>query len=312
MSQLTASTIAAGSGSSGTTALTNHEANEILLQKNFIDTADPGSPPNGQEWVRSDDVKKYCQIAGAKVEVLWKYVLNQTLAAQGNEITTLHLEQLATGSLPTPAAGTKAQITFDSTVSIPVYTTATANFYTGGLNVDASEYLPIRCDLNADVVTGGQTAATADVTTRGKGWLFDATTDELNWNAMDPIPSGWTGANSPLLEVLWSFVATETAGDDNDLDCSWLSLTPGSGDGWDKTKTAATTSTYDAGAAVTAQDVHKQRITLVYNDATNPVAVGDYMNGYIKKNTLGGAGKVGSIVVHSITLLVPCFRVAWA
>src|SRR3990167_7751163 len=161
MSQLTASTIAAGSGSSGTTALTNHEANEILLQKNFIDTADPGSPPNGQEWIRSDDVKKYCQIAGAKTEVLWKYVLNQPLAAQGNEITTLHLEQLATGSLPTPAAGTKAQVTFDSTKSLPVYTTATANYYNGGVNVDASEDVAIPCSLNPlATVARAATAAT--------------------------------------------------------------------------------------------------------------------------------------------------------
>lgn len=312
MSQLAVSTIAAGSGDSGTTVVTNHNANEILLQKNFIDTADPSSPPNGQEWVRSDDVKKYCQIAGAKVEVLWRYRLNATLAALGNEITTLHLEQLATGSLPTPAAGTKAQVCFDSTVSLPVYTSATANYYNGGFNVNASEYVAIPCSLNVAVITGGQTAATADVTTRGAGWLFDATTDELNFVALAPVPSGWTAANSVLAEVEFSLVAAETAGDDNDLDCSWLSLTPGSGDGWDKTKTAAAISAYDCGANVSAQDVHTQRITLVYTDATNPIAAGDRISGYIKKNTVGGAGKVGSVVVHSITILVPCFRGVWA
>lgn len=310
MSQLTASTISVGAGDSGTTVLTNHEANGILLQKNFIDTADPGSPPNGQEWIRSDDVKKYCQISGAKTEVLWKYVLNQTLNAQSNQITNLVSESLATGSLPTPGAGTKGRHWFDSTLSISGYTTATANYYHGGFNVDASEYVAIPCSLNTALTVAG--AATAATDTRAGGWLMDATTDELNFLASLPVPSGWTAANNLILEVEFHLAAAETANDDVDMDCSWLSLTPGSGDGTDKTVTAATTVNYDIGAAASQYDVHRLRVTIVYNDATNPVAAGDYISGYIVRNTVGGAGKVANIVVHRVTLLVPCFRGVWA
>lgn len=311
MSQLTASTISAGAGDSGTTVLTNHEANGILLQKNFIDTADPGSPPNGQEWIRSDETKKYAQIGGSKTEVLWKYVLNQDLDCQSNNLTNYVIESLATGSLPTPAAGTKGRWTFDTTLSYPVYTTATANYYVAGFNVDASEYVAIPCSLNTALTVAG--AATAATDTRLGGWLMDATTDELNFLASLPVPTGWTTANDLLLEVEFHLVAAETASDDVDMDCSWLSLTPGSGDGTDKTVTAATTVNYDIGAAASALDVHKLRVTIDYNDATNPVAVGDYISGYIVRNTVGGAGKVANIAVHRVTLLVPCFRAGvWA
>lgn len=309
MSQLTASTIAAGSGDSGATVFTNHEANIILVQKCFYDTADPTSPVNGQHWVRSDEQKKYVYTSGAKTEVLWLYKLNQDLDCQSNNLNNYVIESLATGSLPTPAAGTKGRWTFDTTLSLPVYTTATANFYAAGWNVDATSMIAIPCSLN---VSQAAQAATADTTTRGGGWLMDHTDDELNFVADAPVPSGWTGANDLYLEVCCSLSAAETAADDIDMDCEWLSLTPGSGDGWDKTKTAATTANYDIGAAASQYDMHKFRITIVYNDATNPVAAGDYISGYIERNTVGGAGKVASIVVHSVTLIVPCFKGTWA
>lgn len=306
MSQLTASTIAAGSGDSVTTVLTNHEANGILLQKTFYDSADPGSPVNGQHWIRSDEQKKYAYTSGAKTEVLWKYVLNQTLAAQANEITNVHLEEIATGSLPAPAAGQKSRIIYDSTRSQALSVSAAAIQLLSWFNGDASEHIAIPCLLN---VAGAGQAATASTISRKAGWLMDATADELNFAAMGPVPAGWTAANDLLLEVEFILPNAETNGDDAQMLAKWLSLTPASGDGTDKTATTSATTTYDIGTASAQYDHHKLRITIDHDDATNPVAAGDYISGYLQ---LASIAQVVAVVVTNVTLLVPATRYAYA
>jgi len=302
-------TIASGSGDTVETGITKLYADLAKASNCFSDTSDPSSPAEGRVWWRSDEQKGYIWTSAAKAQIVMLHTLTTDLDFNGNEAQTLHLEELATGSLPTPGAAQESRLEYDSTLQYATLTTDANNFYLAHMNANAGDYVAISCDLN---VSAAATAATADTNTRLGGWLMDATAEELNFVAKAPVPEGWTGANDLLLKVCFLLSAAETAADDVDMDCNWLSLTAASGDGSDKTATAASTVNYDIGGTAIAQyDMHTLTVTIDHDDATNPVVAGDYISGYLQRNTVGGAGKVAGIIVVSATLLVPSFRIAW-
>lgn len=311
MADLQTITIASGSGHVVEEGITKLRDDLIKAANNFADTADPAATTHGRSWYRTDEDRFYYRDSGGtKTAMLGPgYKLYAELDCNLQKLKGMRLKDYATGSLPAAGAGEDGAVRYDSTKKQAVLYTDAGRFYVPLLNIDATDYFPIPCDLN---VTGSGTPATAG-TTRWGGWVMDADSEELNWVARYVVPDGWTGANDLLLEVEFYLSALETANDDVDLDCNWHSLTHASGDAVDKTYTAATQVNYDIGAsAVNALDKHKTRITLAYNDATNPIAAGDAVAGYIlRTTTVGDAGKVAGIVVTKINLLVPVFRHRW-
>lgn len=309
MADLQTITIASGSGDTVEQGITKLYADLAKVAKMLVDTSDPSSLAEGLVWWRSDEQKGYIYTSSAKTQIVMLHTLTTNLDFNGNEGRTLHLEEKATGSLPTPGASQESRVTYDSTLKYANLTTDANNLYLAYMNSNAGDYVAISCDLN---VAAASTAATASTATRLGGWLMDATAEELNFVAKDPVPEGWTGANDLLLKVCFLLAAAETAADDVDMDCTWLSLTATSGDGSDKTGTAASTVNYDiGGTAISQYDLHTLTVTIDHDDATNPVAAGDYISGYLSRNTVDGAGKVAGIIVVSATLLVPSFRIAW-
>lgn len=312
MADLQTITIASGSGDTVTGGGTKLRDDLIKVANNFADTADPAATTHGRSWLRTDEDRFYYRnAAGAKTAMLGPgYKLFADLDCNAKELDGAHAQEFVTGSLPAAGAGEESRFAWDSTKKLWVVYTDAGRFYLAPLNLDGTDYFAIPCDLN---VTTLGTPATPDVQTKKGGFLLDAASEALNWNTKHRIPDGWTGAHDLKLDVAFMLDGAEAANDVVDARTDWIAETPASGDDANRAVTASAAVAYDiGGTAIGAKDLHTARLTLAYNDATNPVAAGDMVSGTIVRTAAGGAGKVAGIIVYQATLLVPVFRLRYS
>lgn len=297
-------TIAAGSGDSVTQALTKLYDNTEALRTLHIGSSAPAVTDNGQVWVDNTSSTQY--VVKLRQNGAW-VVLTDKIAEgdrdfDANEAQNMKLHQLATGSLPT----TEALVWYDTTVDQHGGTSSSsAKRYWAFANTDASSVVQIPCSLN---VTNAGTPATANTDTDLGGWQMDAATEELNIIAERPIPNGWTGADDLTLRVRCLLLNAETASDTIDLDGTWISMTPGSGDGPGKSATAFAAASQDISTGNAQYDLHTVSLTVDHDDATNPVAVGDVWKATVLHDPAAGGAPVAGIIVIGATLEVPVFN----
>ena len=146
------------------------------------------------------------------------------------------------------------------------------------------------------------TAWTAGTSPAARGYLFDATGESMTLQCV--VPANFSDDADLALEMWWVLNTAETAADDIDVDCNWISVTPGV-DAINKTSTAATAGATDIGAVNGQYDTHKVSITIDYDDATNPVDAGDVLLMEINRKTMGGAGYCAGTALIAARLVYP-------
>lgn len=308
MANLETITISAGAGDTVKEGIRKNRDNAIKIDENRIDTSDPTTPNDGVEWVRSDGAnngQKYAQINGAKTEILYQHKINDDLDLQGNEIKNFRAEQLATGSLPTPAAGTSGEIPFDLTVERHASIDSADQYYLARFKVDGTEYFGIRIPLEKGVVDGPATNPTPDsLKNEISGWLFDATNEELLLSAR--VPAGWTGGHDLLLRTGWWLNQAETANDDLEVASDWATITPGVDSASKAEETSATAAT-DIGSGTADGTFHWNDVVIDYAAIGNVIAANDLLRMIVRRVSVGGAGKVGGAILSEAWLLIPAF-----
>lgn len=146
------------------------------------------------------------------------------------------------------------------------------------------------------------TAWTAGTSPAARGYLFDATGESMTLQCV--VPANYSADADLTLETYWVLDTAETAADDIDVDCNWVSVTVGT-DSVNRTSTAATAGATDIGAVNGQYAAHKVSITIDYNDASNPVAAGDLLLMEINRKTMGGAGFCAGTALVAARLTYP-------
>lgn len=228
--------------------------------------------------------------------------LTTDLFCNDKQLQSALLHAIATGSLPTTAQ----RVWYDSTLKLLGFSDGTDRWYASRYKIGGTSLRSIPCDLN---VTTLGTPATASTATILGGWLLDATAEQLNVVAKEAVPVGYTGAHDCQLAVDVILAAAETANDDIDHNGVIRSVRAGEGPG--KSSTAMTAldenksaGSYDIGPDNAQYDRHRVYFSIDYDDATNPVAAGDYLAATINLATITG---VAGIVVVGAEYLIPCW-----
>jgi hypothetical protein len=233
-----------------------------------------------------------------------RHIAVQDVDFDGNESLNHVHESVATGSLPTPAAGTEGELPYDSTVKQHVTITDADKIYVANANADATDYVRLPCMMH---VGGLATPATANTTTEWGGWTLDATAEELICVATLPIPNGWTGANDLFLDIDFLLLNAETDGDDARFDGVWISVSNTDLASDARTETAFAAVDQDCSSG-TQYDKYRVSLTIDHDDASNPVAVGDIFRATIFHAITGPATPVAGVIVVGAYVRVPVFN----
>lgn len=285
------------------------------LRSSFSGTSAPGSPVEGQIHIDTSAtpyiVYIYADIgAGAawvKIGPLARFNGDINLdpssgdtRASVNQIKGVRLENR--GSHVTPAAGNAGFVYYHTGDGYLYYNDGVASARGGMLTIlDGTSKDTVEIALDGDNDNGATPPTTwnAGTSPAVRGWLFDATGESRTLTV--PVPANWDGASDLTLETYWAIDSAETAGDDIEVDCAWVSITPGA-DPVNKTSTAAATAATDIGAVTTQYSVFKVTTTIDHDDATNPVAAGDILSMEINRATVGGAGYVAGAALIAARL----------
>jgi len=286
------------------TGIVNLDANATQQLKDWADTSAPTSPSNGQTYtdntVAARLVRKLRQ-DGAWVNLIGAHILEENLDCDSNELVNAIAEKLATGSLPTPSAATEARMTWDSTLERFVFTGSATQTYAAECNTDGTTFVRLPCSLN--VATLG-TPATASAATIYGGWLMDATAEEVNVIALEPVPTGYTtvtaGSKDITLEIDCLLAAAETANDDIDLDGTMEAISDGAAPGDDSVAVVA--AVHDIGANAGQYDRHRVSLTFDYDLPSANVVAGDVLTAKLFHSV---AGNIAGIIVVGAYWKVP-------
>jgi len=167
--------------------------------------------------------------------------------------------------------------------------------------VAGSDLIPKELGLGSwqDDVSNPPTAGTQGTTPTTRGKLFNATNELISRRVR--VPAGFSGAHDLTLRVEGVLNTAPSASTTLDLTCNLVSITPGNGESCTKTSTAATGS-YNVGTNNAAGDDVIVDITLDYNDATNPIAAGDYLTLELSMTNVTG---VTDFIFTGAELLAP-------
>lgn len=283
------------------------------LVNHHLSGSSPAGFTNGWLWFDSTTATfyglKFGQNAGTAQLIGWdsstsRHRVVANLDLDSNQLVNARFKNVATGSLTAAAAGVKGLVEFDTTLEKWALIGTSSQWYAAMALASATTYVRVPCDMN---VGGIGTPATASTATEFGGWLMDATAEQLNVVSRQPVPNGWTGAHDLKLEIAFALNAAETNGDDADFEGTVRAITPGT-DATNKTGTTIAPTAYDIGTASAQYSLHKMQLTIDFDDATNPVAVGDYVSVVVNRDTVGGAGKVDGTIVVACNLVVPVFN----
>lgn len=303
----TSVTIAAGSGDSVKVSLESLWEDAQQLRKHEIGTSAPGSLTDGILWADNTTVTRILwRIRGNSAWgylVGWDYtnsrhILEADFDCDKKQLHNLRLVNRATGSLTAAGAANKGMLEFDSTLERWCGIGTSKRVYLGECDLAGTTYAKIPCSLN---VGGLGTPATASTALAQGGWLMDGAGEQLNVVALQPVPTGFTDAHDLTLVVTCALAAAETNGDDIDIDGEWRAVTPGT-DAANKTATGFAAVAQDIGTASAQYSVHDVTLTVDYDDVTNPVDAGDWLQAVVNRD---GLATVAGIVIFAAHFRVP-------
>lgn len=147
-------------------------------------------------------------------------------------------------------------------------------------------------DVTAGEIVLGVTAPTTDTIGVARGYGFDADAEVIYFNV--EVPGEWIGAADFTIKAKW---APSTAPADTETvkwNIQWRSVA--AGEDIDAIAASTATATYTQSGTGTAGEEIETSITIPYNDATNPLVVGDTIfvqfNRDVTGDTYGGKGVV--------------------
>ena len=290
-------------------AITKDSITDLLTS--HLGTSAPAAFADGVFWLDSTTstryIPKFGQNSGTGILIGYDasastHIAFANLDMDQNQMLNMRIEQLATGSLTAASAGAEGQLEWDITQGRLKLTGDTNNHYAAQCRTDASTNQ--RIEMRMHVASLG-TPATASTDTEFGGWTLDAAADELCLVAR--VPSGWTAAEDLNIDVHCLLLAAETASDLIHMDGVWISATPGSGDSASKTETGFAAVSPSIGSANAQYDIHTVTLVVDHDDATNPVAAGDWIRATINHD-VAGATPVAGVIVIGADLVVPCFN----
>lgn len=143
------------------------------------------------------------------------------------------------------------------------------------LSGNNSDYIPR--DLPLNLWTKGATPptdATIGSSPATPAWLLDAVGESAVIKVK--VPAGYSADADVKLRLAFALNVSETANDDLDITADVRVVEPNSNEALDGTSTQYT-GTVDIGSNTAQYSVHEVEIDLTYNDATNPIAAGDWI-----------------------------------
>lgn len=113
------------------------------------------------------------------------------------------------------------------------------------------------------------------------------------------IPDNYTQVHDCEVVVAVSLNQGESAGDDIDLEVEYTAVQVG--EGVNKSTTTAS-GVQDIGSDTSQYDLHEVRVPLTYNDATNPLVAGAWVNLLVRRVN---SAQVGPVSIFGVGLGVP-------
>ncbi len=277
------------------------------LRNHHLGSSAPASPVEGDLWFDNTSSTRF--VIKIYENSTW-VVLNDKIAEgdrdfDGNEAQDLHLEEIATGSIPAAGASEESRIVWDSTVERAAVLGSARRGYVANCEMDGTTYVRIPCEINAN--QPATNPATANTATIFGGWTIDAANESLNAVATRPIPDSFTAAHDCRLDVDCLLLVAETSADTIDLDGTWRSLSV-----TDLPTKTATAFSAASQAITTATQYAYYRVTLTvdHDDASNVMAADDLFVATLTHDVAAGANPVAGIVVVGVSLAVPVFNFA--
>lgn len=155
-------------------------------------------------------------------------------------------------------------------------------------------------DINVSAATFGPTAPSPTTLGVARGLGFDADAEALHF--VVEVPDEWIGSENMEIKVSW---APDSAPSDTNkvkLDIEYVSLAEG--EDIDSATTTTSTTTYTQSGAGTQGEFIATSIVLAYNDANNPLTIGDTLYCKFSRDVTGEAGDsfAGQAVVFKFEL----------
>lgn len=122
----------------------------------------------------------------------------------------------------------------------------------------------------ADVVLG-VTGPSTDTIGIARGLGFDLDAEEVYYNV--EVPSEWVGTSNFVINVKWASTTAIGAGETVKWDLQWRTVAEG--EDIDAVAASTATATYTQSGGGTAGEKIDTAISIAYDDATNPIVVGD-------------------------------------
>lgn len=308
-------------GDSYVVAALELEARTNELRSCHIGSAAPSSPVAGMIWIQNDAVPWR----------LWLYTKIVTGGETWEPLGPLSRLPGAINADPDPAEGRAAPhqhkaLRVENVAALAAaaagnagmlqYVTGTGELYvsdqpvSGGhkalLSVAAGNLDTVDLELSGDVGNDATNPPTQAVSDALEGWQFDATAEKRTFAVV--VPKNWDGASDLRLRLWQVLTGLEDAGDDIEWSGEVRALAPGAGK-TSQTATALAAATTDIGAdadgIAAGGGPHVTDLVIDFDDATNPVATGSLLLVTINRTTVGGAGKVGGVLVFRAAL---CYR----
>jgi len=136
-----------------------------------------------------------------------------------------------------------------------------------------------------------------------EGWLFDDVAEKRTFAYV--VPKNWQGASDAKLRLFQVLGQAQLAGDDIEWSGEIRTLLPGQ-DNVAKAATALVDAVTDIGADVDGIDdgggPHVTELVVDHDDPTNPLSAGCLVLVTVWRKTVGGAGKVGGVIVFHADL----------
>jgi hypothetical protein len=133
------------------------------------------------------------------------------------------------------------------------------------------------------------------------GLELDDGSDSIYFVTEQPIPFHYTGGHDVVLELFVRLGQAETGTDSIDMKATYESAVIGTG-AFGGTTTVKTDTGATLGSGTAQGTLHRVRINLTYNDASNPMASDALIRGVLQRN---GLTNVAAVTVIGGALLVP-------
>lgn len=300
MAGFTTVTITAGAGDTVKVALESLWANQQVMRNMHLGSSAPSTIVNGMIWIDNTSSTRY--VVKLRQNAAWVVLTDKI--AEGNrdfdgfQALNFLCEKLTSVNL----VSTEARLQFDTTLKMLAAGDGTLELLYQGWDNAFTNMLAIPMSMN---VTGLGTPATADTQTRHTpAWLMNAVAEELNLLALERVPAGWPGGTDLFIDVWYLLDAAETANDDPKFDGD-LRAIDAEVHTVNKAATALVVSTDDVGSVVTQFSLHRARLTIDHNDATNTVTAGSLISCVLGRTAVGGAGEVAGAIIIGASLMIP-------